>query len=170
MVLIVQATSAAIRYIRGLDGPGSSDKRSSQPHRDIGALTYSVFQLEHALILSLFAEFVLATKFFNLILFQPFPTIAQILLQIGLLLIAEELFRVWVYKALADWAPAPARRSEPDVAVVLPAEYVIPKATIGLVMLEICAVSYLGVPLPSLHFTAILTWTGLRQWGVFKYN
>ncbi|KAL8875245.1 MAG: hypothetical protein Q9198_006368, partial [Flavoplaca austrocitrina] len=142
VVLIIQTTSAAISYIRGLDGLGSSDKRSSQPHRDIGALTYSVFQPEHALILSLFAEFVLAIKFFNLILFQLFPTIAQILLQIGLLLIAEGLF--CVYKALTDWAPAPARRSKPDVAVVLAAEYVIPKATIGLVMLEIGAASCLG--------------------------
>ena len=79
MVLVVQAISAAIRYIRNLDGLGSSDKSSSQPHRDIGALTYSVFQLEHALILSLFAEFVLATKSFNLILFQPFPTITRLM-------------------------------------------------------------------------------------------
>lgn len=60
---------------------------------DFGALTRSLYHIEYALILSLFAEFVLVTQFFTLALLEPFPTSVEIVLQVSLLLVSEDLFR-----------------------------------------------------------------------------
>lgn len=55
-----------------------------------------------------------------------------------------------------------------DAASVLAAEYMIPKATLGLGMLELGAASLSNMSCTALHFSAVVMWTGIRQLRVFE--
>lgn len=84
-------------------------------------------------------------------------------MQTFLLLVTENRFRAWIYGISTTWTPGYSKHHDNDVAAILAAEYMVPKATICLAMLVIGAASFVGLPARTLHFTAVVIWTGLRQ-------
>ena len=167
MIFFIQTAFIAPRLAR------LSTRRYSHSDATARRLQFSVFvdisfRFELAVILSLFAEWSLAGDFFNLVLFKPFPSTAGLLSQVCLLLLTEELFRGWMYKFPATWTPMRGGRYAEDAASVLAAEYMIPKATLGLGMLELGAASLSNMSCTALHFSAVVMWTGIRQLRVFE--
>ncbi len=126
------------------------------------------FLLEHIVEISLFAAFPPQTRLFDIVILTPFPHPSTLLLQVSALLLIEERFRGWAYRVPVSWMTKQGSTHGDDAASLLAVEYMIPKAALSLVMLGIGLLGAAGVPLQPLHLAAVVVWTALRQFRVFK--
>ena len=163
-LLVFQAIFAATRSSRVYESPQFSSKNRTERPYDLSAMTHLTLHLENVVVLSLFAEYVLPTKSLNLVLVTPFPTPAGIALQSCLLL--NKNLPCLDLRVSHEVASGRAKHHEHNAATTLAAEYMITKATLDLVLLEIGAIALSGVSMQTLHFVSIVLWNGLRQWRV----
>lgn len=131
-------------------------------------LTRLSFLLEHIVEISLFAAFPPKTRLFDIVILTPFPHSSTLLLQVCALFLVEERFRSWAYRVPVSWMTKQGSTHGDDTASLLAVEYMIPKAALSVVILGIGLLGAAGTPLQTLHLTAVVIWSALRQFRVFE--
>lgn len=118
--------------------------------------------------LGLLAAFPPTAPFFDLVVLSPFPASRELLLQVCVLLVAEECIRLWAYKVAANWMSKQDVSPEGDMASVLAVEYLIPKATLPLIMLMLGVSRALWARQPVIHLAVFVCWIAVRQFRMFE--
>lgn len=132
------------------------------------AATRLFFLADQVVELSLLAAFPPTTPFFDLVVLSPFPTSWELLLQVCILLVAEECIRLWAYKVAINCVSKQAMGQEGDMASVLAVEYLIPKAILPFIMLMLGVSRAVGVRQRVIHLAVFVCWTALRQFRMFE--
>ena len=137
-------------------------------HTAVGPLTRLSFLVEHVVELCLFAAFPPTTRFFGIAVLKPFPHSTTLLFQICALLLVEEGFRSWAFRVPVSWLTNQGSAHTGDAASLLAVEYMIPKATLSLMMMAVGLLNAAGASLQPLHLAAVVIWTALRQFRIFE--
>lgn len=123
---------------------------------------------EQVIELGLLATFPPKTPFLDLVVVSPFPTPRDLLVQVCILLVAEECVRIWAYEVVTSRMSQPDADHEGDTAAVLAAECLIPKAVPPFAMLMLGVPTAAGVRQHVIHLAVFVCWTALRQFRVFE--
>ncbi len=114
------------------------------------------FLVEHIIEISLFAAFPPKARFFDIVVFSPFPCAAELLFQISLLMLVEESYRSWIHSVPPTWMMKQNSLQEEDAASLLAAEYMIPKAALPSVVFALKVLEATAMPVQALHLVAIV--------------
>ncbi|KAI4182978.1 MAG: hypothetical protein LQ348_004766 [Seirophora lacunosa] len=123
---------------------------------------------EQVVELGLLATFPPKTPFLDLVIVSPFPTSRDLLIQVCILLLAEECVRIWAYKIVASLMSKQDDDHEGDTASVLAAECLIPKAIPPFSMVMLGVPRATGVRQRVIHLAVLVCWTAPRQFHVFE--